>query len=145
MGNAGTAPSYTVHLQSLPDKSLSKYTYYCSGTGGTSKSNAGGGGGAGAYPGSHGGNGGAVDWATGDAGTMGGGGGGCRYQWGDGGKGGKGGDGALIITEACVPPDCSYDGDSTSDIQILNNNSQKADILVDGSITSYSIDPNVYR
>lgn len=80
MGNAGIDPIYTVHLQYLPDKSLSKYTYHCSGTGGTSKSNAGGGGGAGAYPGSHGGNGGAVDWATGDAGTLGGGGGGCRYQ-----------------------------------------------------------------
>ena len=142
MANAGGATKYTAYLQYLPSSGYSSRSYPLNGTGGKSKANAGGGGGAGSYPESTGGNGGAVDWAVGDAGTLGGGGGGCRYQWGDGGKGGKGGDGALIISEACVPPVCTYDGDSTPDILITNKNSQQAAVWINGADSNIVIGAN---
>ena len=145
MANAGGATNYTAYLQYLPSSGYSSSSYHLSGTGGTSKSNAGGGGGAGSYPESAGGNGGAVDWAVGEAGALGGGGGGCRYQWGDGGKGGKGGDGALIISEACVPPVCTCDGDSTSDILITNKNSQQAAVWINGADSNIVIGANFSR
>lgn len=145
MGNAGSRTNYKAYATYSPQGSPIGFYYECKGTGGTSKSNAGGGGGAGSYPESTGGNGGAVDWAVGDAGTLGGGGGGCRYQWGDGGKGGKGGDGALIITEACVPPICSYDGDRTPDIQITNKNSQQAAVWIDDAASNITIGAGVSR
>ena len=38
-----------------------------------------------------------------------------------------------MISEACVPPVCAYDGDSTSDILVSNLNSQETTIWVDSS------------
>ena len=135
MGKAGGATDYNAYLQYLPSGDYFSFSYLRTCAGGTSASSAsGGGGGAGTYPESKGGNGGSDGGtSTGDPGVFGGGGGGSRYQWGDGGKGGKGGDGALIITEACVPPVCTYDSDSTSDIRVDNGNSVDAKIWVDSS------------
>ena len=130
MAHDGRSTNYNAYLQYLPSSGYSSVSYPLKGTGGTSDS-GGGGGGAGAYLGSKGGNGGSVSGSsTGDPGVFGGGGGGSRYQWGDGGKGGKGGDGALIITEAVVPPVCTYDSDSRSDILVDNRNSLNATIVV---------------
>jgi hypothetical protein len=39
----------------------------------------------------------------------------------------------LIISEACTPPVCDYDGDDTPDISVRNNNSLEATIWVDDS------------
>lgn len=40
-----------------------------------------------------------------------------------------------MISEACVPPVCAYDGDSTPDILVSNLNSQEVKIWVDSSST----------